>query len=153
ALQLRAWSRGEDGTEGVLAVLPFFHAYGLSVCLLTTLAKCGTVHMHPRFEARPVLDLLERERVALVPAVPAMIPGLNRELDARPRDLSFVRAVISGASALGDATGREFEGYGARNVVEGYGLSEASPVTHVNPLDGRGRPGSIGLPIPDTDAR
>jgi long-chain acyl-CoA synthetase len=153
ALQLRAWSGHEDGTESVLAVLPFFHAYGLSVCLLTTLAKAGTVHMHPRFEARAVLDLLERERIELVPAVPAMISALNRMLRIRPRDLSFIRAVISGASALDAATREEFSGSGARNVVEGYGLSEASPVTHVNPLDGRGRPGTVGLPLPDTDAR
>jgi long-chain acyl-CoA synthetase len=153
ALQLRAWSRGEDGTEGLLAVLPFFHAYGLSVCLLTPLAMGGTVHLHPRFEVKPVLNLLERERIALMPAVPAMITALNRALRQKPRDLSFIRAVLSGASALDTATRQEFEGYGARNVVEGYGLSEASPVTHVNPLDGRGRPGSIGLPIPDTDAR
>jgi long-chain acyl-CoA synthetase len=153
ALQLRAWSRGEDGTEGLLAVLPFFHAYGLSVCLLTPLAMGGTVHLHPRFEAKPVLDLLERERIALMPAVPAMITALNRALRQKPRDLSFIRAVLSGASALDTATRKEFEGYGARNVVEGYGLSEASPVTHVNPLDGRGRTGSIGVPIPDTDAR
>ena len=59
AMQLRVWSRGEDGTEGVLAVLPLFHAYGLSVCLLTTLAMGGTIHMHPRFEVKPVLDLLQ----------------------------------------------------------------------------------------------
>ena len=153
ALQLRAWSGQEDGTEGVLAVLPFFHAYGLSVCLLTSLAKCGTVHMHPRFEARAVLDLLQRERIELVPAVPAMITALNRVLRVRPRDLSFIRAVISGASALDAATRDEFAGFGAHNVVEGYGLSEASPVTHVNPLDGRGRVGAVGLPLPDTDAR
>jgi len=153
ALQLRAWSGGADGTEGVLAALPFFHAYGLSVCLLTTLAKCGTVHMHPRFEARPVLDLLQRERIALVPAVPAMINALNRALRSRPRDLSFIRAVISGASALAADTREEFESHGARNVVEGYGLSEASPVTHVDRLDGHGRPGTVGLPLPDTDAR
>jgi long-chain acyl-CoA synthetase len=153
ALQLRAWSRGEDGTEGLLGVLPFFHAYGLSVCLLTPLAMGGTVHLHPRFEAKPVLDLLERERIALMPAVPSMITALNRALRKKPRDLSFIRAVLSGASTLDSATRKEFEGYGARNVVEGYGLSEASPVTHVNPLDGRGRQGSIGLPIPDTDAR
>ncbi|HYT91389.1 MAG TPA: AMP-binding protein, partial [Gemmataceae bacterium] len=78
ALQLRAWTGGEDGTEGVLAVLPFFHAYGLSACLLTSLAMGATVHLHPRFEAGAVLTLLERHRVELVPAVPAMLVALNR---------------------------------------------------------------------------
>jgi long-chain acyl-CoA synthetase len=153
AFQLRAWSRGEDGADDVLAVLPFFHAYGLSVCLLCSLAMAGTVHLHPRFESRAVLDILERYRVGFVPAVPAMLTALGRSLRAEPRDLSFVRAVISGASALSQATRDEFQQYGARNVVEGYGLSEASPVTHCNPLDERARVGTIGLPMPDTDAR
>jgi long-chain acyl-CoA synthetase len=153
ALQLRAWSRVEDGSDGVLAVLPFFHAYGLSVCLLCSLAMAGTIHLHPRFEAQAVLDILERYRVGFVPAVPAMLTALSRSLRAEPRDLSFVRAVISGASALSKETRDEFQQFGAKNVVEGYGLSEASPVTHCNPLDERARIGTIGLPLPDTDAR
>jgi long-chain acyl-CoA synthetase len=153
ACQLRAWSRGEDGTEGVLGVLPFFHAYGLSVCVLTSFASGGTIHLHPRFETEPVLNLLERQHVELVPAVPAMLNAFNKQLREKPRDLSFVRAVISGASALDPALRTEFMSYGPRHVVEGYGLSEASPVTHVNPLDERMRPGTIGLPLPDTDAR
>jgi long-chain acyl-CoA synthetase len=153
ALQLKAWSRGEDGKEGVLAVLPFFHAYGLTVGLLTSLAKGSTVHLYPRFAARAVLELLEAKRIELVPAVPAMMAAMNRELRERPRNLSFIRAVITGASAIDQAVRIEFEKFGARSVVEGYGLSEASPVTHVNPLDERNRPGTIGLPLPDTEAR
>jgi long-chain acyl-CoA synthetase len=153
ALQLRAWSRGEDGKESVLAVLPFFHAYGLSVCLLTSLTKGGTIHLHPRFEAGAVLDILTEHRVELVPAVPAMLAALSRELHEEPRDLSFVRAVITGASAIDPQVRKDFESFGPRHVVEGYGLSEASPVTHVNPIDARNRPGTIGLPLPDTEAR
>ncbi len=153
ALQLRAWSGGEDGTEGVMAVLPFFHAYGLSACLLASLAKGATVHLHPRFEPRAVLDVLQRYRVELMPAVPAMLAALTRTLRARPRDLSFLRGVISGASALTAEVREGFEKFGARNVVEGYGLSEASPVTHVNPIGPGNRPGTIGLPLPDTEAR
>ncbi len=153
AMQLRAWSRGDDGTEGVLGVLPFFHAYGLSVCVLTSLVSGSTIHLHPRFETKAVLELLEREHVELVPAVPAMLAAFNRELKEQPRNLSFVRAVLSGASALDKQVRQSFESYGPRNVVEGYGLSEASPVTHVNPLDEGNRPGTIGLPVPDTEAR
>src|SRR5262249_53146935 len=134
ALQLRAWGRGEDGTEGVLGVLPFFHAYGLTVCVLSSFASGGTIHLHPRFATEPVLDLLERQRVELVPAVPAMLNAFTKSLRTKPRDLSFVRAVISGASALDPALRKEFMTFGPKHVVEGYGLSEASPVTHVNPL-------------------
>jgi long-chain acyl-CoA synthetase len=153
AFQLGAWSREEDGEGGILGVLPFFHAYGLTVGLLTGLAKAATVHLHPRFEARAVLDLLVRHKPDLVPAVPAMLMALNRELAKRPRDLSFIRAVVSGASALEGPVRAEFERYGPQYIVEGYGLSEASPVTHVNPIDERNRPGTIGLPVPDTEAK
>jgi long-chain acyl-CoA synthetase len=153
ALQLRHWSRAADGTESVLGVLPFFHAYGLSVCALSSLAMAATIHLHPRFEAKAVLDIIERERVRLAPAVPAMLIALNKRLKRRPRDLSSIRAVISGASALTSPVREEFESYGASNVVEGYGLSEASPVTHCNPLNENARPGSIGVPLPDTEAK
>jgi len=153
AFQLGAWSREEDGTGGILAVLPFFHAYGLTVGLLTGLAKAAIIHLHPRFEARAFLDILDRHHPDLIPVVPAMLLALNRELRKRPRDLSYVRAVVSGASAMDRAVRAEFEQYHAQYVVEGYGLSEASPVTHVNPVDERNRPGTIGLPVPDTEAK
>ena len=153
AIQLKHWSRSPAEGEGVLAVLPMFHAYGLSVGVLSAFAMGGTVHLHPRFETEAVLNILEREKASLVPAVPAMLNALNRSLRRRPRDLSFIRAVISGASALSSTTREEFESFGAQCVVEGYGLSEASPVTHANPLDGHGRIGTIGIPLPDTDAR
>jgi long-chain acyl-CoA synthetase len=153
AFQLSAWSREEDGHGGILAVLPYFHAYGMTVGLLTGLAKGATVHLHPRFEIKAVLDIMEKYRPDMVPAVPALISALNRELKKQPRDLSFVRVVVSGASALDKAARAEFEKYGVQCLVEGYGLSEASPVTHVNPIDERNRPGTIGLPLPDTEAR
>ncbi len=153
AHQIHAWGRTEDQAVGVLGVLPFFHAYGLSVCLLSSMVGGRAVHLWPRFETDAVLDLLERYRIELVPAVPAMINALNKGLRDKPRDLSFVKAIISGASALDPAMRREFDGYGAQRLVEGYGLSEASPVTHVNPIDEHNRPGTIGLPMPDTEAR
>lgn len=153
ALQLRAWSKVEDGTESALAVLPFFHAYGLSVGLLACLASGGTIHLLPRFDPPAVLDLLEKYRINLMPAVPALLVALNALLREKPRDLSFLRAVMSGASALTKVVRAEFEGHGAKHVVEGYGLSEASPVTHANPLGEGNRTGTIGLPLPDTEAR
>jgi long-chain acyl-CoA synthetase len=153
AMQLRAWARGEDATESVLGVLPFFHAYGLSVCALASLVSASTIHLYPRFDAREVIELIVRERIEMIPAVPALLAALNRELEKEPQDLSFVRCVLSGASALDKSIRAKFESYHARNVVEGYGLSEASPVTHSNPLDDGNRPGTIGLPLPDTEAR
>src|SRR5262249_10525869 len=114
ALQLKAWSRGQEGAESVLGVLPFFHAYGLTVCVLTSFAGASTIPLHPKFETLPVLDLLERQRVSLVPAVPAMLNAFNKVLREKPRDLSFVRAVISGASALLPVVRDEFRQYGPK---------------------------------------
>jgi long-chain acyl-CoA synthetase len=153
AFQLRERMGGVDGEEGMLAVLPFFHAYGLTATVLASWVKGATLHLHPRFEPRPVLELLREQRPELVPAVPAMLHALNTAARGQALDLSFVRFVISGASALPQTVRREFEAHGARDVVEGYGLTEASPVTHVN-LPGAGnRPGTVGVPLPDTDAR
>jgi long-chain acyl-CoA synthetase len=153
AMQLRAWSRREDGTEGVLGVLPLFHAYGLSVCALSSLVSAATIHLYPRFEAKEVIELILREKIEMIPAVPALLAAFNRVLEKEPQDLSFIRGVFSGASALDKTIRAKFEHYGARNIVEGYGLSEASPVTHSNPLDEQNRPGTVGLPLPDTEAR
>ena len=89
ALQLRNWCGGEDGTESLLGVLPFFHAYGLTVSLLTSWAKCSTLHLYPRFETRAVLDLIETQRPEIVPAVPAMLAALNN-LHARQGTRSVV---------------------------------------------------------------
>jgi long-chain acyl-CoA synthetase len=153
ALQLRNWIGEGDGGGGMLAVLPFFHSYGLTVSLLTSWAKGSTVHLHPRFEARAVLSVIETHKPDMVPAVPAMLSALNGVMRGKKHDLSFVRFVLSGASALEPAVRQEFETYGCGALVEGYGLTEASPVTHANPPDERNRPGTIGVPLPDTDAK
>src|SRR5207302_10956997 len=112
AFQIGAWSREEDGAGAILGVLPFFHAYGLTVGLLTALAKAATIHLHPRFEIKPVLDLLEQYRIDMVPAVPALLVALNRELRQQPRDLSFIRVVVSGASAMDKTVRGDFAQYG-----------------------------------------
>jgi long-chain acyl-CoA synthetase len=153
AMQLRAWCGGPDGEESLLGVLPFFHSYGLSVTLLTAWAKGSCVHLHPRFEARAVLNVIEQQRPDMVPAVPAMLHALNTKMRGRHFDLSYVRIVVSGASALDPAVRKEFESHGVGDLVEGYGLTEASPVTHANPPGPGNRPGTIGLPLPDTEAR
>lgn len=151
ALQLREWCGGVDGEEGILGVLPFFHSYGLTVSILSAWARGMTVHMYPRFESKAVLQVMLRHRPEIVPAVPAMLHAING-LMRRGCDLSFIRAVISGAAALSPEDRREFESHQANNVIEGYGLTEASPVTHANRI-GDNRPGTIGTPLVDTEAK
>src|SRR5262249_53489481 len=123
ALQLRAWdSSGPDGRPGVpdtmdslLGVLPFFHAYGLTVSVLASWARASTLHLLPRFQTRPVLQLIQERKPTLVPAVPAMLHTLNVLMRGKKVDLSFIRAVISGASALSPETREEFEKNGVHN--------------------------------------
>ena len=153
ALQLRHWYEGADGEESMLGVLPLFHSYGLTVAVLAGWAKAGCVHLYPRFEAKAVLGVIERQRPELIPAVPAMLNALNGLLRKRPCDLSFIRAVISGAAPLDPSIRNEFESFGAREVVEGYGLTEASPVTHANRRGAANKPGTIGQPLVDTEAK
>jgi long-chain acyl-CoA synthetase len=153
AMQLRHWCGREDGTESMLAVLPFFHAYGMSGSVLTSWAKGSTLHLLPRFEARAVLHLIETQKPDLVPAVPAMLHALNARMRTGKHDLSFIRAVLCGASSLSPTVRAEFESHGVRDVVEGYGLTEAGPVTHGNPPGAGNRPGSIGVPLIDTEAK
>src|SRR5262249_24943038 len=136
----------------MLGALPIFHSYGLTVGVLSSWAQAATVHLHPRFEARAVLNILLEQKPEILPAVPAMLSALNNVMRGRQYDLSFVRAVISGASTLPADVRTEFERHGAGGVVEGYGLTEASPVTHANP-PGAGLTGSIGKPLPDTEVR
>src|SRR5262249_29852910 len=132
-MQLRHWLGGEDCQGGILAVLPFFHSYGLSVSLLAAWAAGSTMHLYPRFETKAILNLIETRKPTIIPAVPAMLAALNNAMRGSRRNLSFVRTVISGASALAADVRAEFEETGVGQVVEGYGLTEASPVTHVNP--------------------
>src|SRR5262249_9457904 len=148
ALQLRDWLGGDDGADSVLAVLPFFHSYGLSVSLLAAWASGNTMHLYPRFETAAVPDLIEPRRPTSPPAVPAMLSALNNAMRGRKHDWSFVRKVLSGAPALSADVRSEFEATGVKELVEGYGLTEASPVTHVNLSGEANHPGTIGMPLP-----
>ncbi|HSQ56287.1 MAG TPA: long-chain fatty acid--CoA ligase [Gemmata sp.] len=152
ALQVFHWNQRPIGKDVMLACLPFFHSYGLTVCGLSGIAMSATLVMHHRFRSTHILQLMERTRPTLVPAVPAMLAAFNRVLRNRSYDLKSVEAVISGGAPLPPDVAEEFAKHTGAVVVEGYGLSEASPVTHVGPLDGNARPGTIGIPLPDTEA-
>lgn len=152
AWQLFHWIGQRRGEDVILACLPFFHSYGLTVCGLSGIAMGATLILHHRFHADTILKLIERSRPTLVPAVPAMLAAFNKVLRRRSYDVTSVQAVISGGAPLSPDVAAEFAERAKAVVVQGYGLSEASPVTHVGPLDGSARPGTIGLPLPDTDA-
>jgi len=152
AWQVHHWVGHNVDRDTILACLPFSHSYGLTNCALAGAAMGATLVLHHRFQAHQVLKLVERWRATLVPAVPAMLVAFNESLRRSRYDLSSVRAVLSGGAPLSPDVAAKFAEQSGATVVEGYGLSEASPVTHAGPLDGTARPGTIGLPLPDTDA-
>ena len=153
--QLDAWSYTSAGTDSVLCVLPFFHIYGLTVALNFAVKSGATMLLFPRFEAKPVLKAINRYHPNYFPGVPAMYANLVNREDIKKYDLSSVRRCLSGAAALPVEILRRFEKLTGATLVEGYGLTEASPVTHANPLDDKSKrkEGSIGFTLPDTEAR
>jgi long-chain acyl-CoA synthetase len=153
ATQIHSWAGATMGHDSLLAVVPFFHSYGLSSCAMAGVAMAATIIMHHRFVPKVVVKLIEQYEPTVMPAVPAMLVSLCKLLRSRPMKYRALRYCISGGAPLDPRTAEEFSRLTGATVVEGFGLSEAGPVTHVGPLDGSARPGTIGVPLPDTDAR
>jgi len=155
ARQAWAWITSiEEGKDAVLAALPFFHSYGLLAMVLTGLIAGKLVLVPNPRDIHMILEISQKERPTFFPGVPRLYVAVNEFPDVGKFDLKSVKACVSGAAPLPKAVAEEFARVSDGAVlVEGYGLTECSPVTHVNPMDGRSRPGAIGLPIPDTDVR
>ncbi|HET9671782.1 MAG TPA: long-chain fatty acid--CoA ligase [Actinomycetota bacterium] len=142
----------ERGSDGVMCVLPFFHSFGL-VAMNFGISQAGKLVLLPRFELHMTLKQLDKEKPSFFPGVPRLFVALNEAPETRKYDLKSVKACISGAAPLPQAVADRFrEVTGGANLVEGYGLTETSPVTHVNPFDAP-KHGTIGLPVPDTDCK
>ena len=142
----------ERGKDGVMCILPFFHSFGL-VAMNFGIAQAGKLVLLPRFEVHMALKQLDKEKPSFFPGVPRLFVALNEAPETPKYDLKSVKACISGAAPLPRAVAERFaEVTGGAHLVEGYGLTETSPVTHVNPFD-EPKHGTIGLPIPDTDCR
>ncbi len=154
-IQVASWlPSAPRGEPIVMGALPFFHVYGMTVALLYGLYKAGTVIMLPN--PRPidnVMKAIHYERCTLFPGVPTMYIAIINHPEVHKYDLRSVEACISGAAPLPVEVQQKFEAITGGRLVEGYGLTEASPVTHSNPIYGKRKAGSIGLPFPSTDAR
>lgn len=153
AWQLHHWGGATMGEETVLAVVPFFHSYGLTTCALTGTTMAATLILHHRFVPKRVLRSMELQQPTVFHTVPTMLASLNklmRKTDKQYRSLNYC---MTGGAPLPLSIAEEFSEHTGAIVVEGYGLSEASPVTHAGPLDDSARPGTIGLPLPDTEVR
>ena len=151
-LQVKAWCTDyQDGKEIALGVLPFFHSYGLTTVLNLGLLNGGKLVLLPRFVLGDVLKTIDKQKPTLFPGVPTIYVAINNAPDLHKYDIKSIRICISGAAPLPVEVQQQFEKNTGGRLVEGFGLSETSPVTHANPVYGKRKPGSIGLPMPDTE--
>ncbi len=154
AIQCRRWLQGmRDGVEVFLGVLPFFHIYGMTTCQNLAFLIGGTIVLLPRFQPDEVLKTIAAHRATAFPGIPAMYMALINHQKVGEYDLTSTRFCISGAGPLFAEVQERFEKLTGARLIEGYGLTEAGPVTHCNPIVGQRRARCIGLPVPDTDAR
>jgi len=153
-VQSNTWNvRLVAGNEVVMGAIPLFHIYGLTVVLLMGFAVGGTVVLQTRPEIRELLKLIDRYQPTQFPGVPALYLAFTRQPDLAKYKVGSIQYCLSGSAPLPVEVQRRFEELTGATLVEGYGLSETSPVTHVNPLTGERKVGSIGVPLPDTDQR
>ena len=152
--QTAAWNTtAKDGEEVMLGVIPFFHVYGMTVAMNLAIKMAATMVLLPRFNAKHVLETIQKHKPTLFPGVPTMYVALINHPDVKKYNLSSIKACISGAAALPVEVAKTFETLTGGRLVEGYGLTEAGPVSHTNPIFGVRREGSIGVPMPGVDAR
>jgi long-chain acyl-CoA synthetase len=154
AYQNRLWLPDvQAGREVTLAVLPLFHAYGLTVCMNLTVLLGGTLVLIPRFDLGAVFKAIDEFKPTLFPGVPPIYKAIVDSPEVRRHDLKSIKACVSGAMKLPVETQEQFEKVSGGRLVEGYGMTETSPSTHGNPVFGKRKAGTIGMPLPGTECR
>ena len=138
------------GNERMLGALPFFHVFAMTVVMNVGICLGAEIIMLPRFEIDVVLDVIRKKKPTAFPGVPTIYTAIIRHPKSSTYDLTSIRACLSGGAPLPIDVKQSFEQLTGCKLVEGYGLSESSPVATGNPLDGVNKTGSIGLPFPGT---
>jgi len=154
-LAFAAWIRGDIAKETFLTALPLFHIYGMTTSMNVPVSLAAKMVLLPRFDTTAALETIQAQKVTVFCGVPTMYAALLANPKLGEFDLTSIRVCISGASPLPSLVQRKFMEVTGGLLAEGYGLTEASPVTHCSPVDRTMRTvrvGSIGLPLPDTDA-
>jgi long-chain acyl-CoA synthetase len=154
-LQLRAWVPwAKEGQEVYLTALPMFHSYAMTTCMNTSVLLAGTMVLIPNpRDLEHILKAIQQHKPTFFPGVPTMYTAINNNAHTKEYDLKSIRACLSGAAGLPVEVAKRFQEITGARLVEGYGLSEASPVVTANPILGDNRVGTIGLPMPDTDVK
>jgi long-chain acyl-CoA synthetase len=153
-IQVRHWiPEASEGKEIFLSALSLSHSYGFTACLNVPVSIGATILLKDQFDIQDILNTIRTFRPTIFPGVPRMYLAINNFPGVRAYGIDSIKACISGSSPLPVEVQEAFERLTKGKLVEGYGLTEASPVTHANPLDGPRRSGSIGLPLPSTEAK
>ncbi len=155
AVQTRAWfPRMVEGQETILTSLPLYHSYAMTTCMNLGALSGAALLLIPNPRVLPhILKSINKHHPTLYPGVPALYISLINHPDIGQYNISSIKACISGAAPLPVEVQQKFQALTGGRLVEGYGLSEATPVTHANPIYGENRIGTIGLPFPSTDAK
>lgn len=141
------------GKERILGVLPLFHVYGMTTVMNKGIAIAAEIVLVPKYDVNQILAVIDKRKPTLFPGAPTMYIALINHPELKNHDLSSIEACVSGSAPLPIEVKNKFEELTNGKLVEGYGLTEASPVTHSNPIWGKSITGSVGLPWPDTDCR
>ena len=154
--QIKDWMaplKLKNGKEKIMGVMPLFHAYGMITVMHVSVVTGAAMILLPRFETDTVLKTLDKYQPTFFPGVPTMYVAINNNPDVSKYNLRSIKVCVSGAAPLPIEVQQEFEELSGGKLVEGYGLSETSVVTHCTPATGKRRAGSIGLPFPDEEAK
>ena len=141
------------GEEIMLCVIPFFHVYGMTVCMNLAIYAGATMLLVPRFQIEETLSIITKYKPTMFPGIPTLYAAINNYKDLKKYDLSSIGIMNSGAAPLPLEIIEKFEQKTGGKIVEGYGLTESSPACLSNPLYGRRKEGSIGIPMADTEAK
>lgn len=153
-MQTRHWTPSlRYGAESYITALPLLHSFAMTASMNIPIAIGATMVLLPYLELRELLESVREHQPSIFPAVPSLFAAINQVPNVRQYGLQSITACISGAAPLPVEVQEAFEKLTRGRVLEGYGLTEAAPVTHANPFRGQRREGSIGLPLPSTDAR
>ena len=154
AYQCKLWLNIQEAQEVSMTALPLYHSYAMTTCMnLATIAAGAQLLVPDPRDLEDVLKSIAKHKPTLYPGVPAMYVAINNYPDLGKYDVSSIKACISGAAGLPVEVQQRFQELTGARLVEGYGLSEASPVTHANPIFGDNRVGTIGVPWPDTEVK
>ncbi|MBI3167898.1 MAG: alpha/beta fold hydrolase [Chloroflexi bacterium] len=153
ALQTRHWlPSAVEGRERFLCVVPFFHSYGMTAALNVPVSLGSALILKPQFKTLDVLKSIKKYKPTIFPGSPSMYVAINNFSGVRKYNIRSIKACISGSAPLPVEVQEAFEKLTKGKLVEGYGLTEASPITHANPLGKNRRLGTIGVPLPSTEA-